>query len=249
MFTHNWSVSLWAARSQRLASLTERYINYFPIGLDPYEMVGNTALTPETNYQSDLTISYQDAVFQVELNGFISNINDFIQAYIVEGLAPRIASSPGVRQYNNISSVFRYGGELSALFKANQNITHRVDLAYTWAEDQTLHEALPEIAPLDMRYQININLADQRLHHKLSLRHVLVQNRVSSYFGEIPSNAFTTLDLHSQIRLRSKIQLGIALQNKLNENYAEHLNRISRLSGTPILAPGRSLIVNVSYRF
>lgn len=249
MINSNWSVSLWAARSQRLASLTERYINYFPIGLDPFELVGNSALEPETNYQSDLTLSYQSSVVQFEINGFVSQIHDFIQAYIVEGLSPRMANSPGVRQYQNISSVFRYGTEFSANISSSNNINHRVDIAYTWAKDQSLNEALPEIAPMDIRYQLNVNQANEKLQHKLIFRHVLAQKRVSASFGEIPSNAFTTIDLHSQIRLNSKVQVGIALQNLLNENYTEHLNRISRLSGTPIFAPGRSLIMNASYRF
>ena len=46
---------VWAGRAQRSGSLTERYINYFPVGQDPYEMLGNPALQPEVNNQLDLT--------------------------------------------------------------------------------------------------------------------------------------------------------------------------------------------------
>ncbi len=38
------SGSVWLGRAQRSGGLSERYINYFPIGIDPYEMLGNPGL-------------------------------------------------------------------------------------------------------------------------------------------------------------------------------------------------------------
>ena len=37
---------IWAGRSVRSAGITERYINFFPVGLDPYEMLGKSVADP-----------------------------------------------------------------------------------------------------------------------------------------------------------------------------------------------------------
>jgi iron complex outermembrane receptor protein len=52
------STALWLGRAQRSGSLTERFINYFPVGQDPYEMLGNPQLLPEVNNQADLTFAW-----------------------------------------------------------------------------------------------------------------------------------------------------------------------------------------------
>jgi len=55
--SNNYSVGLWLGRANRSGSLTERFINYFPVGLDPYEMIGNPQIRAETNNQLDANYS------------------------------------------------------------------------------------------------------------------------------------------------------------------------------------------------
>ena len=52
------TLGVWLARAQRSAGLTERYINYFPVGQDPFELLGNPQLDPEINNQLDVTLQY-----------------------------------------------------------------------------------------------------------------------------------------------------------------------------------------------
>jgi iron complex outermembrane receptor protein len=242
------NLSLWVARSQRLASLTERYINFFAVGLDPYELVGNPQIKPETNYQSDLMLSYMGEHIGVQLNGFVSLVDQYITAYIEPSLTPRLPTSPGVRSFQNVDAAFRYGTEVSLMWKTTRTLNHTFDLAYTFAEDLELNEPLPEIAPLDMQYQLHFSQLNNRLNHSIRVRHVLEQNRVSPAFGEIASPSFTTVDYRSQFHINNRIQLSVDLNNLLNEQYTEHLNRISRASGIPLIAPGRSVIVTASYK-
>ena len=68
-FGSNFQAGLWLARAQRSGSLTERFINYFPVGQDPFEMLGNPQLDPEVNNQVDLTLQWdmnENSAIQVD---------------------------------------------------------------------------------------------------------------------------------------------------------------------------------------
>lgn len=246
---NRWSLALWASRTQRSAGMSERFINFFPIGVDPYEIVGNQQLDVETNWQSDLSIAYAQSTFQSQLNLFYSVVDDFIAAYVVDGLQPRMMSSPGVRQFQNIGQAERYGAEFQLDWQMNRYFEHHLSMAYTYAQDLELNEPLPEIAPLDLRYHLRIAQNKAKLSHRLSLRHVVQQDRISPSFGEIATPSFTTIDWQTRYQLHAKVGLTLQIQNLFNEQYFEHLNRMSALSNTPIFAPGRNVVLTASYQF
>ena len=87
----NFSLGFWLARVSRSGSISERYINYFPIGVDPYEMFGNPDLNPETNNQVDLVFGYNRSRISFELNLFASYLTDYItaeKAELTQGFQP-----------------------------------------------------------------------------------------------------------------------------------------------------------------
>ena len=55
--TSNVKLSVLLASSKRSPNISERYINFLPIGLDNYDYIGNPLLKPETNNSIDLILN------------------------------------------------------------------------------------------------------------------------------------------------------------------------------------------------
>jgi len=150
-----YKMGLWLGRAQRSDSLTERYINFFPVGINPYERVGNPVLDPEINNQLDLGIEWNKADQQIKVDLFAAYLQDFISSFIDPELSPRMPMSPGGRRFTNIEKAFKTGVELSYRQSLGMGLQQQFGLAYTYAQDLERDQALPEIAPLDIRYLLS----------------------------------------------------------------------------------------------
>jgi iron complex outermembrane receptor protein len=240
---------VWAGRVQRSGGLAERYINFFPIGQDPYELVGNPDLSPEVNYQVDLSVGWNNEQTVVSLDLFAGYLEDFISSVIDTTLSPRIPMSPGVRQFVNIENAFKTGFEVSWTQSLFANLHHQMGVAYTYAQDLEREQPLPEIAPLDFRYALVGNYFNDKLQPELSVRHVLQQSRISTEFGETTTPAFTLLDARVSYQFANWFRMSASVNNLLDQNYYEHLNRSVRGTTDPIYAPGRSFVFAFNLTF
>ncbi|NNF22072.1 MAG: TonB-dependent receptor [Saprospiraceae bacterium] len=242
-------VGVWVGNAQRSGSLTERYINYFPVGLDPYELVGNPDLDAEKNNQLDLTFNLTKDSNQLDIDVFTSYIRDYISSRIDTTLSPRIPSSPGVRQFQNIEKVFKTGGEINWNYKWNHYLQQNLGLAYTYAQDLENDEPLPEIAPFEFIYSLYGLLLEDKLQTEISIRHAFKQSRISREFGETETPSFSKVDIKLSYQLSDHARFSAGINNLLNESYYEHLSRSVRGTQTPILAPGRNIFTSFNVRF
>jgi len=241
---------IWLGRAQRSGGLAERYINFFPIGQDPFELIGNPELDPEVNNQVDLTLRWESeegTALHIDLFG--SYLQDFISSVIDPDLSPRLPMSPGVRRFVNIEDAYKLGFEFSWTQPLFAGLRHRLALAYTYAQDLERDEPLPEIAPLDLRYALLGSYFKGRLIPELTFRYVAEQSRVSDEFGENVTPSFSLLDVKVGYRLGSGLSLSAGVNNLLDENYFEHLNRSVRGTMDPIFAPGRNIFANLNWSF
>lgn len=246
-FEHGIDVGLWLGRAQRSGNLTELYINYFPVGLDAYEMLGNPKLKPEINNQADLTFSWNHSDNRFELSLFASYLQDYISSEIREDLTPRLQTSPGVRQYTNIDEAMMTGFELSWSRLWPLHLQHQVSVAYTYGKNLDIDKPLPEIAPLDLRLTLSGTFLTNKLKPEISFRQVLKQDRVSDVYGETESKAFTLVDVKSSYRFSRLLNLSAGIRNLFDERYYEHLNRtVTSDAPHPIYAPGRNAFVTLS---
>lgn len=245
-FKQGMSMGLWLARAQRSGGISEKYINYFPVGLDPYELVGNPDIKPEVNYQADLNYSIKREKISLELNLFASIVQDYISSFIADSLMPRLPTSPGVRVFSNISQALLTGFEFNYRQLILPNIQGHLSVAYTYGEDQQRKEPLPEIAPLDARLSFTANLLQNRLHPQILVRHVLQQDRISSTFGETKTPSFTLIDLEVSYTFFDFINVSGGIQNLFDEAYYEHLSRSVRGIERAIYAPGRNFYFSVN---
>ncbi|MHA7130177.1 TonB-dependent receptor domain-containing protein [Algoriphagus namhaensis] len=240
-----FSLGVWAASVKRSGSLLERFVNYLAVGLDPWELVGDPTIKPEQNNEIDLILAYQKEKVSLELTLFGSYMTDYISS-VKTDLTPRLASSPGVRQYVNIGRAMKTGLEFNFKQQISSNLSQSLAMAYTYGQDLQLDEALPEIAPLDVRYRLQGSWIQGKLQTGLSLRHVLAQERVSEAFGEGSTPGFSLLDLDLSFPLSSMVLVKAGAQNLFNETYYEHLSRPIRAGNIPMYAPGRNFFFMVS---
>ncbi len=249
-FNNKFQVGLWLARAQRSGSLTERFINYFPVGQDPYEMLGNPDLLPEVNYEADMNFKVKlNKKSNINIDVFVAYLDDYISSEIDTSLTPVMKMSPGVRRFVNIDKAFKIGAELNWNQYLFANIHHRMNLAYTYGKRLDREEPLPEIAPLDFRYALYANYLEGKLRPEVSFRYVAQQSRVSKEFGERKSPSFNLLDIKVGYRITKNLSVNAGMNNILDKNYFEHLSRSVRGANAPIFAPGRNVFGNVKYSF
>jgi len=245
----NTTVGIWLGRAQRSAGLTERFINFFPVGQDPFELLGNPQLDPEVNNQLDVTFQWKNKQTNINVDVFAGYLQDFISSFIDPDLSPRLPMSPGVRRFVNIDDAFKTGFELSWNQELISGLHHQMGIAYTYAQDLERDEPLPEIAPLDFRYGLIGSYLNNTLRPELTFRHVLQQSRISNEFGETETPAFSLLDISLSYQIGKNAQLTAGVNNIFDENYYEHLNRSVRGNNTPIFAPGRNAFASINFVF
>lgn len=246
--SEDFSVGLWLGRAQRSASITERYINLFPVGLDPYEMLGNPELLPEVNNQADFKFDFKTSSTAVELTVFAAYLNNYISSEIRSDLNPRMATSPGVRQFKNVGEALMTGTEISWSQKLFAGLTQYAAVAYTYGQNLVTNSALPEIAPLDFRYTLVGNYMNGKLVPQVTLRHVLKQDRISMEYGETETPAFTLVDLSMNYKPWTAVTFTAGAQNLFDVAYYEHLSRsVKGMNPRPIYAPGRNVFLAVSF--
>lgn len=249
-FDQNISLGLWLGHARRSGSLVERFINYFPVGQDPYEMLGNPQLNPELNNQADLTFKWKTANSSLNVDIFIAYMQDVISSIIDTAIIPRLPNSPGVRQYVNIGQAYKTGFEAAWGQKIFAGLQHYMSIAYTYAQDMERDEPLPEISPLDFRYSLVGDYLNKKLKPEIIFRYVFDQARISKEFGETPTPAFVLLDLKLSCQFNKMIRLSTGVQNLFDEHYYEHLNRSVRGNNPkPIFAPGRNIFISVNLNF
>lgn len=248
IFSPSFQAGIWLGRGVRSASITEKFINYLPFGLDAYEVVGNAQLKPEANTQLDLILAYKTQHTSLQATVFVSSVQNYISAVVDPTLQPTVTTAPGVRRFINISYARLSGFEFTWGQKSGRFFRNEFSATYTKGQNRELDQPLPEINPFEIRNKLTAALIGNTLSAYINLRHSFEQNRVSAAFSEKTTAAFTVTDLGLNISATQKMQVSVAVQNLLNITYKEHLSRYINAT-LPLNSPGRSLVVMASYHF
>ncbi len=239
----------WIGRAQRSGSLTERYINYFPVGQDPYEMLGNPRIYPEINNQIDLTFEWKTKKTVLDIDLFGSYLQHYISSVIDTNMVPRLPMSPGVRQFFNIDKAFKTGFELNWTQQYPFGLQNQLGIAYTYARDLERNEPLPEISPMDLRFTLRGEYLNSKFTPEAVFRYVFKQSRISREFGETSTPSFALLDIKLGYKISDKIRFNAGVNNVFDTNYYEHLSRSVHGTNNPIYAVGRSMYIHLNIIF
>ncbi|QCX53267.1 TonB-dependent receptor domain-containing protein [Elizabethkingia sp. JS20170427COW] len=234
-------------RGERAASLTEKYINFFMIGYDNYQYVGNPHLKSEKNLQADWVFSYQKGNLHLQTDIFYSRLTDFISSQIVTDIPATSQTAKGVRQMQNIKDAYKTGIEGSLQWQFLPYLRLDASAAYTYAKNISQDVPLPEIAPLDTRLGLKATL--NKFLIGADMRFVASQKRINPLFGELPTKDFTVFNLEAQAEIFPKANVSFQVKNILNRSYTEYLNKTTANSNYTerFLSPGRSFALTFSY--
>jgi len=250
---NGFQTQLAVGRGIRTASMIERYINHFTVGVDPYEYVGNPNLKPEINNQIEVSFLKRFETIEIGASVFYSFLEDYISA-IVNTSIPRkfMPTTPPVfaKQFINLDKASQTGVEFNFNVKATENITFTSELSYTKADNKDFDEPLAHIPP----FMANLGVKYEAENYWFALKSRLVakQDRISNTFMEEETPGFGTLDFRAGFLPFKGVSIGVAVLNIFDKNYYEHLNfsykNSTTLSGR-IYEPGRNFTTYLKYQF
>jgi iron complex outermembrane receptor protein len=251
-FAEGMNLQWAAARAMRSPDLSELFINHFNIGMDAYEYLGNPNLKSEVNYQTDIKLEkhWKDVTLFGDV--FYSYINDYISAKLDTNIAKKyMACKPpkGTKVFTNIEKSFMTGFEAGVDVIFLKNFTYSFGAAYTYAQNISWDEPLPEIPPFTINTFLayKTNKIDTRIHVRIANE----QNRVSSGFNESTTPGFAVTDFYIAYSPWKFLDINAAVTNIFDINYVEHLSRAYKAMDTQSLyyEPGRSFNIGARFKF
>ncbi len=245
----NVRLSVLLGSSKRSPNISERYINFLPIGLDNYDYIGNPSIKPETNNSLDLILNSKMLGGVIKGDFFYYYVKNFISAKVRPDLSPKNMGVIGVKQFTNIESARFWGFELSYASTFSGDFGFRFDVFRTKAWNALTGEPLPEIPPLEAKTSFRYSLFGGNMIPELTVRAVARKSDVSTSYGETQTPGFVLVNFAMSINYFRFADISLGVNNLLNKTYYEHLTRKIRATGAPIYEPGRSFFVNIAIKF
>ncbi|MDH3322608.1 MAG: TonB-dependent receptor, partial [Flavobacteriaceae bacterium] len=240
-------------RGVRTASMVERFINHFNVGIDPYEYVGNPYLDPEINNQFEASISQRFTKINFGATVFYSFLKDYITAVVDENLPRKfmpMLEPKFAKRFINVSEAMQTGFEFYFNYSISSDLSFNSDISYTYGQNKDFDEPLPQVNPLTAH--LSLNFEKEKYWFNFKSRLVDEQTRVADSFREKESPGFATFDLSAGFKPLKDLTVGAAVLNIFDKAYYEHMNysyiNSDLLSGR-IFEPGRNFTVYINYNF
>ena len=206
----------------------ERVPDYWELFSTKYHQSAGTTfadLENEKTAQFDAGYQYEQGAFKSWASVYAGLVQDYILvAYTPTGSMGRLEAKS-----RNIDATIA-GAEAGVAYQLTDQIQADISAMYAWGENTTDHTALPQIAPLEGRF--NLRYVQEKYNLGLLWRVVAAQDRTSYREGNIigydleDSKGFGTLSLNGTYNIQKDLDLSVGIDNVLNKNYAEHLNKL-----------------------
>ncbi|MGF2880522.1 TonB-dependent copper receptor [Acinetobacter johnsonii] len=206
----------------------ERVPDYWELFSTKYHQSTGTTfadLENEKTAQFDAGYQYEQGAFKSWASVYAGLIQDYILvAYTPTGSMGRLEAKS-----RNVDASIA-GAEAGLAYQLTDQIQADISAMYAWGENTTDHTALPQIAPLEGRF--NLRYVQEKYNLGLLWRVVAAQDRTSYREGNIigydleDSKGFGTLSLNGTYNIQKDLDLSVGIDNVLNKNYAEHLNKL-----------------------
>lgn len=205
----------------------ERVPDYWELFSTKYHQSAGTTfadLENEKTAQFDAGYQYEQGAFK----SWASVYAGLIQDYILVAYTPTGSMGKLEAKSRNVDATIA-GAEAGVAYQLTDQIQADISAMYAWGENTTDHTALPQIAPLEGRF--NLRYVQEKYNLGLLWRVVAAQDRTSYREGNIigydleDSKGFGTLSLNGTYNIQKDLDLSVGIDNVLNKNYAEHLNK------------------------
>jgi len=241
-------LTLLLGTSKRSPNISERFINFLPIGYDNYDYVGNPAIKPEMNNSVDLILNLKTLGGLVKGDLFYYYIKDFISSRIRSDLRPKNMGVLGVKQFYNIETAKFWGFEIGYSSAFSKVFGFDINIYGTRARDGVTGEPLPQVPPFEARMNLYYGFFEGKVVPEIGIRAVARKSDVSQSFGETPTPGFVLVNFLVNIAYFKFFDISLGVNNLFDKAYYEHLNRRVRTTGVPIYEPGRNFFVNIKMK-
>ncbi|PRB82651.1 TonB-dependent copper receptor [Pseudomonas sp. MYb185] len=228
----------------------QRFPDYWEL-FSPRQAVGAVnafdGVDPERTTQLDVGLQYQRDGLQAWVSGYAGVVRDFI-LFDYSGMASSA---------DNIDARIM-GAETGVAWELTDNWQTDASLAWAWGRNRSDGEALPQMPPLDARF--NLTYARDNWSAGALWRVVAAQSRTAQDKGNVTgrdigdSAGFGVLSLNAAYRFTDEVTVSAGVDNLLDKAYAEHLNLAGNAGfGFPADArfnePGRTLWAKLDLSF
>jgi len=247
------AIDLFAAigRAVRTASTTERFYVFGP-GLGGY-LVGNPTLDPERSLEADVGASGYWHGVTLRGSVFYNRVEDYIAPVLLARTDVNMDGTVDiVRGFRNVDTAVLAGVDGGATITVTDRLSVFGSIAYVYGQNQSDHQPLPEIPPLEGTVGLRLSQSGVGNWHAWvtpRVRLVDRQDRINPAFGEDPSAGFATVELLSGLRIHDRYELILNVTNLLDTNYHEHLTRENPFTGAEVPDPGREVSVALRISF
>jgi iron complex outermembrane receptor protein len=244
-FLKNISGRLNLASGFRAPNLAELTSNGVHEGTNRYE-IGNSDLTNEQNFQTDLSLEFRNDHFEISANGFYNAINNYIF------ISPTNSSIHGYPVFDYLQNdAHLYGGEIGVHIHP-----HPLDWLHINSSFETVTGELndggylPLIPANSLKNTLQIDFKDGRqvtgINTFVSFENTFAQNKTSAF--ETSSTGYNLLSIGGGCTFminNYSLVLGINATNLANVAYVSHL---SRLKSEGIENIGRNINASVKVK-
>ena len=265
-FGKDFSLGISLGRAMRSPDMTERYIIMLPVGYDKYDYLGNPGLKAEVNHEADITLTKKSAgMGQITGGLFFSYVTNYITAVRVPEL-PLTADVLGVKQFVNGEHAVLYGFECAWVSPRESHLGIDWNASLTYGniyniEKTVLDEygsvtgtevlekdAIAEIPPFETNLILSWQEPGVKVVPAVSFRYAAPQNHISKAYYEQPSQGFFLMNASVKYQPLQYLTLQGGVNNLLDTDYYEHLNR--RVIGTTadMPEPGRVWYLQLNLR-
>lgn len=174
-----------------------------------------------------------DAGYQQQhgaLSSWVSVYAGLVKDYILTSYKPAGMMQGMLEAHTRNVDATIAGAEAGVAYQFTDAIQADVSAMYAWGENTTDNTALPQISPLEARF--NLRYIQDKYNVGLLWRVVAKQNRVSINEGNIvgydtqKSAGFGTLAINGTYNITNGVDISVGIDNVLNKTYAEHLNKM-----------------------
>ena len=244
-FLENFTTRINIASGFRAPNLAELTSNGIHHGTNRFE-IGNNNLENEQNVQIDISVEYKSEHFELFVNGFHNQINNYIF------LSPTGEIEDGNPVFTYIQeNATLYGGEVGFhLHPHPVDWLHLESIFELVVGKQNNGNYLPLIPANSWTNTFRIEL-DKRTwvknaYSSISLQSVFSQENISNFETKTPSYQLFNLSFGGDFTIQNKhFNTSFSINNLLDKKYVNHL---SRLKTDGILNQGRNFVLSLNFK-
>ena len=190
-------------------------------------------LNTEKTLQLDMGYQQEHGALNTWVSAYAGLVNDFILLSYhnhptteMGGHSHGSSFSAGAK---NVDAVIA-GAEAGIGYQFTDAIQADISTMYAWGEISDNNDPLPQIAPLEGRF--NLRYVQDKYSLGLLWRAVAKQDRINLNKGSIvgydigESKGFSTLALNATYKVMNDVDFAVGIDNVLDKTYTEHLNKL-----------------------